>query len=34
MTNDDLQQKYDSFVLEYCKLMDENRKLKGEQNAK
>lgn len=34
MTNDDLQQKYDSLVREYCKLMDENHKLKGEQNAK
>lgn len=34
MNNDDLQQKYDSLVREYCKLMDENRKLKGEQNAK
>ena len=34
MTNDDLQQKYDSLVREYCKLMDENRKLKGEHNAK
>ena len=32
MTNDDLQQKYDSLVREYCKLMDENRKLKGERN--
>jgi len=29
MTNDDLQQKYDSLVREYCKLMDENRKLTG-----
>ena len=29
MTNDDLQQKYDSLVREYCRLMDENRKLKG-----
>lgn len=33
MTNDDLQQKYDSLVREYCRLMDENRKLKGERNA-
>lgn len=32
MTNDDLQQKYDSLVREYCTLMDENRKLKGERN--
>ena len=32
MTNDDLQQKYDSLVREYCNLMDENRKLKGERN--
>lgn len=32
MNNDDLQQKYDSLVREYCKLMDENRKLKGERN--
>jgi len=32
MTNDDLQQKYDSLVREYCTLMDENRKLKGEIN--
>ena len=30
--NDDLQQKYDSLVREYCNLMDENRKLKGERN--
>lgn len=29
MNNDDLQQKYDSLVREYCRLMDENRKLKG-----
>ena len=28
MNNDDLQQKYDSLVREYCRLMDENRKLK------
>ena len=34
MNNDDLQQKYDNLVREYCKLMDENRKLKGEHNAK
>ena len=34
MTNDDLQHKYDSLVREYCTLMDENHKLKGEQNAK
>lgn len=33
MNNDDLQQKYNSLVREYCKLMDENRKLKGERNA-
>ena len=33
MTNDDLKQKYDSLVREYCRLMDENRKLKGERNA-
>ena len=32
MNNDDLQQKYDSLVREYCTLMDENRKLKGEKN--
>ena len=32
MTNNDLQQKYDSLVREYCRLMDENRKLKGEKN--
>ena len=32
MTNDDLQQKYDSLVREYCNLMDENRKLKSEIN--
>lgn len=30
--NDDLQQKYNSLVREYSKLMDENRKLKGEKN--
>lgn len=28
MSNEDLQQKYDSLVREYCRLMDENRKLK------
>ena len=32
MNNDDLQQKYNSLMREYCKLMDENRKLKGEKN--
>ena len=32
MTNNDLQQKYDSLVREYCRLMDENRKIKGERN--
>ena len=32
MNNNDLQQKYDSLVREYCNLMDENRKLKGERN--
>ena len=32
MNNDDLQQKYDSLVREYCTSMDENRKLKSERN--
>lgn len=32
MNNDDLQQKYDNLVREYCTLMDKNRKLKGERN--
>lgn len=32
MNNDDLQQKYNSLMREYCKLMDENRKLKSERN--
>ena len=34
MTNDDLQQKYDNLVREYCKLMDENRKLKKKKKKK
>ena len=29
----ELQSKYNSLVREYCNLMDENRKLKDEQNA-
>lgn len=29
-----LQIKHESLIREYCKLMDENRKLKGERNAR
>jgi len=32
--NDDLQQKYNHLMTEYVNLMDENRNLKGKQNAK
>lgn len=34
MNNDDLQQKYNHLMTEYVKLMDENKNLKGKQNAK